>query len=541
MSRPLPESERPTFSKDALLSHEWIIPRLKMLLEFMNAPNGINTYLNQVEVMQAEMALRYKRFSYDDFKQIFDETLEEIKAGKYDKPETLTDDEEITENNQDEQNAPSESPSKKEPQLAEELEIDRFSVGASFMGPAPKKKWLVKNLIEEGQITGIVAAGGIGKTWIGLDIGLKLASSAPSDLFAFPVIKQCLTFFVTVEDSGDALRDRLETIDPDRNLRSQSKETFLILTADESFDDHFSLLEVVDKGKPKTTKSYRWLIEQIMEKRRRYPNMPVVVIFDTYSATHHSDENTALGATQWFRAASLLIKNFSAAVIVMHHIRKVGYNESLRNPDDFLAAIRGSNVFVNSCRRILGIWALKESEARKISSKKLILYNFSNVKDNNFADWSDIDVGAFNRPTITITKHEKGYLIFDRELNEKRKILLASKSALSEEQENNLMTHLLEVINFYAGSGYPLSKSIFDKQEGYANLLNPQYDQIPPKTIKAALQSLIDDSALTVAKIRINNKLCEIYDSPGGEYAAGRCERRTLIQMPESPFLCSDD
>ena len=449
MSRPLPESERPTFSKDAILSHEWIIPRLKMLLEYIDKPNWNDIYSNQVGVMQAEIAWRFKRFSYEDFKKIFDEILEEIKEGKYDKPETLIDDEEITENNQHEQNAPSESQSKKDPQLAEELEIDRFSVGASFMGPAPEKKWLVKNLIEEGQITGIVAAGGIGKTWIGIDIGLKLASTEPSDVFGFPIAKQCLTFFITVEDSKDKIWERLESIDPNGTFRNQSKNTSFILTAREAFKGHFSLLENSNKGSLTTTEKYKWLMEQIAYKSERHPNMPIVVIIDTYSATHHGDENTVICATQWFGAASLLIKNFNAAVIVMHHIRKVGYNEPLRNPDDFLAAIRGSNAFINSCRKVLGVWPIKDSEAKKISSGKMQIFNFSNLKDNNHTDWSERDIGAFQRPITTLVRHEKGYLIYDIAINEKRKALYASKEALSEDKENELRAHIEEIIKIW--------------------------------------------------------------------------------------------
>lgn len=537
MSRPLPESERPTFSKDALLSHEWIIPRLKMLLEFMDKPNGNNTYLNQVEVMQAEMALRYKRFLYEDFKQIFDETLEEIKAGKHDTAIHNDCNSEAEQDGADNFKLSELNKHESENNCIENSHVlPLFSIGDSYMDDPPDQNWIVENLFEPGQIIGIVAAGGVGKTFLALDFGLSASSSNPEKFYDFNIPQQCLVFLVTAEDSMRAIKRRLNILDPDRSLRMKSQNTFFIYPLIEAFDGNFKLVEYGQNGKHQVSAQFKKLYERIKEQADLHNNMPVVVIFDTYSATHHTDENTTTGATEWFRAAALLIKDFNSAIIVMHHIRKTAYNEPLRTPNDFLMAVRGSNAFTNSCRRVFGIWFIKDSEAKKITSKKVQIFNFSNLKDNNHTDWSDRDIGAYSRPTTTLVRHEKGYLIYDAEINEKRKAFYATKEALSEDEENELLTHIEEVIKTCAANSYPLSKSIFDKQEGYADIFSPRFRKTPPKTVKATIQTLIESERIVTADIKINNKTCAVYDAPDGDYALGRSDKRERSQPPTLNF-----
>ncbi|MBK7360841.1 MAG: AAA family ATPase [Micavibrio sp.] len=532
MNRPFSEVSAIVFSKENFLTHVWIREYMQFALEKGNL-------LNAVESCYYQLDHKYKGLKYLEFKTIFDEVFEDFKSGKPVWPEPVLVDncsEGSKDKDVDSEKINKEEKPENKKSFSVENSIDKFSIRTSFMEKAPETRWLVENIIEEGKICSFVAPGGVGKTWIGIDLSLRLACSKPSNFFGFPIAEQCLVFFVTVEDTEDAIRRRLDIIDPEFEFRANAQETLFILTAAQAFNGHFSLVEYSSNRSTQLTAKYKWLISEIKEKSSSHSELPIVVIFDTYSATHHGDENTTIGATEWFRAVSLLSTTVNATVIVMHHIRKVGYNEPLRNPDDFAMAIRGSNAFVNSCRTVFGIWAIKDSEAKKLINNRTALYNFSVIKDNNSPDWKDRDIGIFSRPTMTLMRHEKGYLTFDAEINKRRKDLHIDKSVLSEEAESILQEHLCEVIFSYSAIGYPLSRSVFDKQEGYASILSENLRKIPPKTIKASLQFLIENKKIAVAQIRINNKQCEVYDSPNGDYAEGRADRRTLPQMPPSPF-----
>lgn len=515
-------SLKPTFSKGTWICCEETKDRMWYLYEYLRGRLGCENYISRRQEELERAFARYNGIDEADFLAVFDQVYVEIGEGKYLKPREL-----ILENISfgEEEDWGCDS----------RRNIYGYRVGGCFLDEPGQEDWLVDNLIAPGQFTAVAAAGGVGKTWLGLDLGLKLSADKGAFL-SFSILEKCLVFFVTLEDSEDSIHRRLEALDPEVCLRESGSDNFFILTAAEAFEGHFQLINSDDSPNDISDK-YKWLIREIAYQQAKFPDFPVVVIFDTYSATHHSDENTVNGAVSWFRAASLLIKNFNAAVVVMHHIRKIGYNERTRTPEDLLMCVRGSNAFVNSCRRVIGIWPLTVSEAKKICDKEASLYNFSILKDNNYVDWSDIDVGCFNRPTITLKRSDKGFLTFDRDINENRKSLVEAKKPLSDVEESELQGQLIGIVEHCASDGYPLSKSTFDKQRGYKKLLSKKFVACPPKIIRSVMQKLVSEGRVILAEITINNKTCEVYDVPGGDYSQGLKRQRTSTEVPVSPFF----
>ena len=533
-NKPLEKSE---LTKEKLLQSPWIMERMRSVaLARSGQASKHFSEDDRFTIIHDCILQQFKKISPVEFKPIYEEIITEIIAGKHDDTEAKDVDLTVTDTDGFDQDETSNKCVTEDNNTENSAAFPPFSIGASYMDDPPDQKWIVQNLIEPGQIIGIAAAGGVGKTFLALDLGLNVSSSVPGKFYDFCIPQQCLVFLVTAEDSMKAIQRRLNVLDPDRSLRMKSQHTFFIYPVIEAFDGNFTLVEYGQNGKYQISAQCKKLYEKIKRQVDLHKNMPVVVIFDTYSATHHTDENTTTGATEWFRTVNLLIKHFNAAVIVMHHIRKTAHNEPLRTPNDFLMAIRGSNAFTNSCRRVFGIWFIKDSEAKKLGLNKVQIFNFSNLKDNNYTDWSDRDIGAYNRPTTTLVRHESGYLKYDAAVNEKRKALYASKEALSEDEENELQTHIQEIIVICANAGYPLSKSIFDKQEGYADIFSPRFRKLPPKVIKSTIQTLIDDGYIVTANIKINNKACEVYDAPDGDYAQGRSDKRRCSQPPHLTF-----
>ena len=479
---------------------------------------GKDNFENALICVHANIQGQYKDFPLELMRRYFKQALEAYMAGELvakEKPKKYFQEEE------EELEKDATTPSK-----PDRKSIDDFSMGACFMDDPPETEWLVKNLIEKGTMNGLVAPGGAGKTWLALDLAMNLASGKNGHFLGSTVDQQCLVFFVTVEDGLKPIHRRIKALDNEGHIRQKTQETFFALTAIETFGGHFTLVENGANQNAKFTFNYKWLIEEIEGKCEEYPDLPVFIIFDTYSATHHGDENTTTGAKEWFRAATVLQEKFEATILVTHHIRKTGHQETLRTPGDFEMAIRGSNVFTNSCRAVFGVWPLPASEAKKIKTLKgRDVYNFSLIKDNNGPDWGDKDIQKFNRPTMTLVRHQDGYLYYDPQVNAERKSICETKKALSEEEQNDLQNTLKEIIYFCASAGYPLSKSMFDKQDGYTSLMPKQYKNTPPRYMKTALESLLNENKIVIANIFINNKECEVYDKHDGDYASNRKNR----------------
>lgn len=251
------------------------------------------------------------------------------------------------------------------------------------LGPKPERKFLVEKLILAGKHSLLVAEGGAGKTFLMLDLALKVATYDPYDPQYWCGQKICnggTVVVMTTEDDKDELHIRLTDIDPDRR-REQAGDKLIILPTINS-GGSFPLVEKdVRTGEARPSK--KWV--EMMGLLRKLPDLALVVI-DTLNSTLHGEENSATVTNEFVRAASQICGDLGAALILTHHIRKQN-DEPIRNGEQMLANIRGSSALPSAFRAVLGIWHCSDYERRLTSmnmqARRGLLYKMAVVKANN--------------------------------------------------------------------------------------------------------------------------------------------------------------
>lgn len=250
-------------------------------------------------------------------------------------------------------------------------------------GEVPKRRFLVDKLVLAGKHQLLVAEGGAGKTFLMLDLALKVAAAdvVGTQSWCGHEIKEGGTaVIITTEDDQDELHIRLSEIDPD-GLRFAAADRLIVLPLI-STGGAFALVEK-DPRTQEARPSRKWL--ELVGLLRRLPNLKLVVV-DTLNSVMHGEENSATVANEFIRAASVVCGELKAALIVTHHIRKQG-DEPIRNADDMLAAVRGSSALPSAFRLVLGVWHASDYERRMqamgIPPKRKYLWKMAVLKANN--------------------------------------------------------------------------------------------------------------------------------------------------------------
>lgn len=250
------------------------------------------------------------------------------------------------------------------------------------MGDPPARQFLVGKLVLAGKHTLLVAEGGAGKTFMMLDLALKVASKREGDTWCgMPVLRKGASVILTTEDDKDELHIRLSDMDPDRSRRKEAGDNFIILPTINS-GGSFSLVEK-DPRTQEARPSRKWL--EFFALLKQTPNLQLVVI-DTLNAVLHGEENSATVTNEFVRVASQVCGELGAALIVIHHIRKQG-DEPIRNAEQMKAAIRGSSALPSAFRANLGVWHCSDYDRRLkalgISPKRGLLWKMAVLKANN--------------------------------------------------------------------------------------------------------------------------------------------------------------
>jgi hypothetical protein len=184
-----------------------------------------------------------------------------------------------------------------------------------------RHSWLIEGLWTS-QAVGIL--GGqpkCGKTWLALDMTVSVASGSPC-LGAFPVHSRGPVLLYAAEDSGAALRARLETLARNRGLDFDRLDV-RVITA-----DSLRLDLPVDQSR---------LEDTIMLHR------PVLLVLDPLVRVHMIDENVSAQMAALLGYFRTLQRKTGVAVALVHHARKAnvspgaGAGYSLRGSSDLYA------------------------------------------------------------------------------------------------------------------------------------------------------------------------------------------------------------
>ena len=252
-------------------------------------------------------------------------------------------------------------------------------------GPLEPRRFLVSNLVMDGKHQLFVAEGGAGKTFLMLDLAIKVATWTPgcsNTWLGHKVNYGGSVVYMTTEDDREELRRRMNDIDPD-NTRAASEDKLIIIPLIEA-GGSFALVEK-DQRTGSSTSSERW--KDALKQMAAIPDLKLFML-DTLNSTLHGEENAAIIINEFVRELTK-VRGATAempTILVSHHIRKQG-DDPIRNAEDMLASIRGSSALPAAFRAVIGMWHCSDYDRRMaamdLAPERGMLYKIAIVKKNN--------------------------------------------------------------------------------------------------------------------------------------------------------------
>jgi hypothetical protein len=289
--------------------------------------------------------------------------------------------------------------------LEEAPRIDLLAWTADrYAGEARPIAWLCKGTIPLGIPALIAAMGGLGKSYIALDLGLQVAAGVagleqPRRILGGRIAIEGTAAIITAEDSFDAVHRRLNRIDPTfRRLRHPKR---LIVLPLPNAGGPRPLIASDGRALARTPffNDLKLQLVQLSELR--------VVVIDPLQAFVLADVNADPAAAQFlWSAMAELAAATGATVLLTHHMRKDGMLR-IADGDDAREAIRGTTALVDGARLAYALWKLDDEAARPLCNALQIPFERGRivrgavVKANDEADHN----------AHTYTREDSGLLI----------------------------------------------------------------------------------------------------------------------------------
>ena len=260
-----------------------------------------------------------------------------------------------------------------------------------YAGEARPIKWLCKGIIPLGIPALIAAMGGLGKSYLALDLALQIAAGVagleqPRLILGGRIAVDGAAVVITAEDSFDAVHRRLNRIDPtSRRLRHPKRLIVLPLP-----DAGGARPLIANKGKELARSSF---LEELKRQLLEIRDLRLIVI-DPLQAFVLADVNADPAAAQFlWSAMAEIASSTGATVLLTHHMRKDGMMK-ITDGDDAREGIRGTTALVDGARLVYALWKLDDETAKPICEQLEIpfergrLVRGAVVKANDEADYS---------------------------------------------------------------------------------------------------------------------------------------------------------
>lgn len=183
---------------------------------------------------------------------------------------------------------------------------------------ASPRTWLIEELWSAAAVGMVCGAPKSGKTWIGLDMAVSVASGTPC-LGRYRVLEPGQAIIYLAEDSLPALRDRIASIGRSRGLALGAMDLQVITAPRLRLDDR------EDRAR-------------LLETMRRYK--PRLLLLDPLIRLHGLNENDSREMSELLSFLRTIQRQFDVAVVLVHHARKGGSQvggQALRGSGDFWA------------------------------------------------------------------------------------------------------------------------------------------------------------------------------------------------------------
>ena len=234
-----------------------------------------------------------------------------------------------------------------------------------YEGKAPEQEWLIENILPV-RVPGLIAAiGGLGKSYILLDLALKIAGGDEvmhTELaFGGKVTHYGKVVFFGAEDSASSMHRRIESISNDL-LRERAKDNLFVIPMPDAGGTNPFITNF--QGQYTATEFYNNVRKQLLDM-----GDVALVVIDPLQAFAHADINTDPAAAQfWWSLMSELCVAINGNVLVSHHMRKDG-TFSIRKSTQARESIRGTTALVDGARWVYGLWNMPENDEIVIAQK----------------------------------------------------------------------------------------------------------------------------------------------------------------------------
>ena len=275
----------------------------------------------------------------------------------------------------------------------------------------PKRQYLIEGGFALNSMSLLAAEGGTGKSFMFLDLAIKVAYGGMNDnAFGGRVMQSGNVVYLSAEDGRPDIHERINLVDvanPPRRFKDSKYELRIIPMP--SLGVTFPLYYVKDSL---LTESPNW--SRIRESMLEMTDLKLIIL-DPLSMLVHADVNSdpSMGSLVCAEFNRLAVET-NSAVLVSHHFSKGNYDTPIETPEQARQHVRGTTALVDSARNVFCVWKSTKEKAEETCSKLGILYQrdliyrSATVKSNYLTE-NSVKTLKKNQVTGVLECVEEGY------------------------------------------------------------------------------------------------------------------------------------
>lgn len=369
-----------------------------------------------------------------------------------------------------------------------------------YSGPPPALEWLVESLIPM-RAPGVLAAlGGIGKSFLALELALAVARGHGAFLGRQITCGRRAAVVISFEDTAASIHRRLAAIDPGQSYTDLP----LYVVSVPDLGHGWTLASQTASGIDDSGAAA--LLEQL-EQIQRSIGLPIgLVVIDPLQAAVAGDLTSAPEVAQ--AVCTILARiaaQTGAAVVATHHVRKGSPVGTVQEARD---AIRGTTALVDGVRFALALWPAPEEVAATVADRL----------GTGPRGWLDVVQGAL------VKSNEPGDQTIHTLRRDARGLLVDVTAAITDPTElpESELARLVDAIAQAASAGRPFKRRVRSEAG-----LGGRHEELPEplrhwseRRLERAVSALLEDGRI-VAALAGSGGVSRWLDVPDGPFARG--------------------
>lgn len=231
-----------------------------------------------------------------------------------------------------------------------------------YFGDAPDIEWMCENTIPLGIPALLASMGGVGKSFLALDLALEIAVAVAfggdRKVLGGKVVTRGSVVVFNAEDSKDSVHRRLARIDTGTRREDANGKVFII-----PLPEVGGPMPLIAGGPGAFEKTPKF--EAMLHQLETISDLRLVII-DPLQAFVTADitKDPAAGQFMWSAFAQICART-GATVLACHHMRKDGASK-ITTADEARETIRGSTALVDGARATYALWTASEEDTERV-------------------------------------------------------------------------------------------------------------------------------------------------------------------------------